>query len=85
MIRCKDESLYTGVTIDVERRYWEHQSGSPKAAKYTKSRGVKCLEKSFTCKNKNEAYKAEYQFKRLSKTKKEEFLKSGKQIDTLFK
>jgi putative endonuclease len=32
MIRCRDGSLYTGISTDVERRLAEHQSG--KGAKY---------------------------------------------------
>jgi len=39
MVRCKDGSLYTGITIDVTRRVSEH-NGTPvgKGAKYTKAR-----------------------------------------------
>ncbi len=36
MLRCGDDSLYTGYTDDVERRLQVHQSG--KGAKYTRSR-----------------------------------------------
>ena len=36
MLRCGDDSLYTGYTNDVERRLQVHQSG--KGAKYTRSR-----------------------------------------------
>ena len=36
MLRCRDGSLYTGYTDDVERRLAVHQSG--KGAKYTRSR-----------------------------------------------
>jgi putative endonuclease len=36
MVRCADESLYTGWTTDVERRVAEHNSGH--AARYTRSR-----------------------------------------------
>lgn len=36
MLRCRDGSLYTGCTDDVERRLAVHQSG--KGAKYTRSR-----------------------------------------------
>jgi putative endonuclease len=38
MIRCGDNSLYTGISNDVPKRFEVHQSGSVKAAKYTKNR-----------------------------------------------
>ena len=37
IIRCTDESLYTGVTTDVERRFREH-AGSKKGARYFNGR-----------------------------------------------
>ena len=36
MLRCRDGSLYTGCTADMERRLAAHQSG--RGAKYTRSR-----------------------------------------------
>ena len=36
LVRCADESLYCGITNDIERRLVAHNSG--KGAKYTKSR-----------------------------------------------
>jgi predicted GIY-YIG superfamily endonuclease len=37
IIRCRDRSLYTGISTDVQRRVGEHISGGRTAAKYTKS------------------------------------------------
>jgi putative endonuclease len=37
MVRCSDDSLYTGVTTNLERRIAEH-NGTGKGAKYTKGR-----------------------------------------------
>ena len=37
MLECSDNSLYTGITVDLERRLEEHSKG--KGAKYTKHRG----------------------------------------------
>ena len=39
IIRCKDNTLYTGYTTDIERRMKEHKSGIN--SKYTKAKG--CL------------------------------------------
>jgi putative endonuclease len=37
ILRCSDESFYTGVTNDMDRRLWEHQQGVDEDA-YTYSR-----------------------------------------------
>lgn len=36
ILRCKDGSLYTGITTDVEKRFEAHRAG--KGAKYTRGR-----------------------------------------------
>lgn len=38
IIRCADGTLYTGISTDVERRFAEHSSGSPRGAKYLRGR-----------------------------------------------
>ena len=39
MVRCSDNSLYTGWTTDLEKRLKTHNTGEgPQAAKYTKTR-----------------------------------------------
>ncbi len=37
LLRCRDGSLYCGITTDPERRLEEHNNG--RGAKYTRSRG----------------------------------------------
>ncbi len=37
MVRCADNTLYTGITTDLERRVGEH-NGNKKGARYTRSR-----------------------------------------------
>jgi putative endonuclease len=39
MIRCRDGSLYTGITTDVDRRFAEHREGGNAGAKYLRGRG----------------------------------------------
>lgn len=39
ILKCKDDSLYTGITTNVERRFNEHKEGT--GGHYTRSRGVK--------------------------------------------
>jgi putative endonuclease len=37
IVRCNDNTLYTGITKDLNRRLLEHNSG-PKGARYTRAR-----------------------------------------------
>ena len=37
ILHCGDDSLYTGITTDVQRRLQQHSSGT--GAKYTRGRG----------------------------------------------
>ncbi len=72
IIRCNDNSLYTGITIDLERRFTEHEAQGKKCAKYLKGKAPLSLV--FTTaagQNKSEASRLEYRIKRLSKLKKE--------------
>lgn len=43
IIRCVDDSLYTGITKDVKRRMEEHYYHKKQGAKYTKSRQAREL------------------------------------------
>jgi putative endonuclease len=68
LLRCKDKSLYTGITNDVEKRIAAHQKGS--GAKYTRSRRpVKLVGKSMRMTRK-EAMRMEIKIKKMPKEKK---------------
>ncbi|MDO8594262.1 MAG: GIY-YIG nuclease family protein [bacterium] len=41
LLQCKDGTIYTGITTDVERRVSEHKEG--KGGHYTRAKGVKRL------------------------------------------
>jgi putative endonuclease len=71
MIRCADNSLYTGITIDVDRRFSEHQAQGKKSAKYLRGKGP--LELVFTTPvgTKSEASRLEVRVKQCSKRVKE--------------
>ncbi len=77
MIRCRDNSLYTGISNDVPKRFEVHQSGSTKAAKYTRNRHPLQLVFSAEIGSRSAASRAEYRLKKLSKIKKE-LLVTGK-------
>lgn len=68
LLRCSDDTLYCGITNDLERRIKQHNEG--KGAKYTRGRGPVALIKSFTCDSKSEALKLEYKIKQLSREDK---------------
>ena len=69
MVRCRDGSLYTGWTTDLERRIKCHNAG--KGAKYTKPRLPVELAYYETFETKEEAMKREAALKKLSKKRKE--------------
>ena len=68
IIKCKDESLYTGWTNDLEARIKAHNEG--KGAKYTKGRGPVELLYTEEFDTKEEAMKREFAIKKLPKVKK---------------
>lgn len=70
MVRCADNSLYSGITTDIKRRIIEHNT-LKSGAKYTKSRRPVTLVYSETSDNKSTASKRESILKRLSKQAKE--------------
>ncbi|MCP3032104.1 GIY-YIG nuclease family protein [Halobacillus sp. A1] len=72
MIRCKDGSLYTGYTNDLNARLQKHADG--KGAKYTRGRGPFTLEYCQTFASKTEAMQQEYQIKQWPRVKKEEWI-----------
>jgi putative endonuclease len=83
VVRCAGGSLYTGVTTDVGRRFAEHASGGPRAAKYLRGRSP--LKLAFWAKigPKSTALSLERRFKGLSRTRKLALI-SGQQSWTDF-
>lgn len=75
ILRCKDNSLYTGWTTNLENRINYHNLG--KGAKYTRSRRPVELVYYECFDNKSEALKREYQIKQLTKQEKELLIKQG--------
>jgi len=73
MLRCSDNSLYTGWCKDLDHRLKTHNSG--KGAKYTRSRLPVKLVFYKEIENKSQALKEEIRIKKFSKKKKEELVK----------
>lgn len=82
MIRCKDSSIYTGMTNNIGNRLNKHISG--KGAKYTRSHQPEKIEAAWRSKDKSLACKLEYYLKQLNKQQKENIIK-GEKITTYLK
>jgi len=74
IIRCIDNSLYTGITTDIERRFKEHKNKLSRGAKYTKNHDVLNIECYYLCGSKVLASKLEYYIKHLKKKEKESLI-----------
>lgn len=69
ILKCKDDSLYTGWTNDLKKRITSHNAG--KGAKYTKARRPVELVYYEEFQTREEAMKREYAIKQLSRKEKE--------------
>ncbi len=76
ILRCSDDTLYTGITTDIERRIDEHNN-SPKGAKYTRNRRPVTLAYHESCKDKSSASKREYAIKQLNRFEKEKLIETS--------
>ena len=83
MLRCMDNSIYTGITTDIKRRMDEHFGKDKKCAKYTKRHTPKKLEFAWQTETRVQASKLEYHIKTLSKEKKEELIENHKLEEVL--
>lgn len=74
IVKCSDDTLYTGWTNDLEKRVKAHNSG--KGAKYTKTRRPVELVYFEVHDTKQQAMKREYAIKQLSREKKLALIRS---------
>lgn len=70
ILRCADNSLYTGVAADIERRMSEHFGQTERCAKYTRSHKAEKIEAVWETENRSLAQKLEYRIKRLTRAEK---------------
>ncbi|HLR74876.1 MAG TPA: GIY-YIG nuclease family protein [Virgibacillus sp.] len=81
MLRCKDDSLYTGYTNDLERRLKMHEQG--KGAKYTRGRGPFRVVYVKGYPTKEIALQNEYKIKQLTRQQKLELIDQTERSDDL--
>jgi len=77
LLRCADDSLYCGITTDVDRRLAEHNAGT--ASKYTRSRLPVSLETHIAVEDKSKALKLEIKVKKQDRARKVSYLDAFKQ------
>lgn len=75
ILRCSDNTLYTGITTDVEKRLETHRSG--KGAKYTRGRTPLTLVYREECGSHSHALRRELEIKRLTRPEKEGLIESA--------
>jgi len=75
ILRCADDTLYTGIARDLKKRIQEHNT-SPKGAKYTKSRRPVTLIYHERYHDRSSASKREYEIKKMSRQSKLEMIGS---------
>lgn len=68
IIRCTDDALYTGITTDVERRFFQHVNG--KGAKYFRGRDPRAVVYMESGHTRSTASKREAEIKKLSRNEK---------------
>lgn len=76
ILRCRDGSLYTGITNDMEGRFARHNSG--KGAKYTRARLPVEIVYQKRMRSSTAARKREIAIKRLSRAEKLELIQKSR-------
>ena len=84
MIRTRLDTLYTGVTTDVERRYTEHLNAGAKGARYLRGKAPLTLVWHEPVMGKQLAMRLEYQIKRLPRGTKDKIIARQVGLKTLF-
>jgi putative endonuclease len=68
ILECYDDSLYTGITNDIEKRMQTHKQG--KGSKYVRAKGYKQILHAISISDKSKAAKMEYKIKQLERNDK---------------
>jgi len=82
MIRCGDDTLYTGIATDVARRFEEHQSGNT-GSKYLRGRAPLELVFQLQVGNRSLASKIEHRIKKLRRPEKEKVVGHPSLVDDM--
>lgn len=77
LLRCRDGSLYTGITTDLGRRLAEHAGAGRRGARYTASHPPAWYEAAWEVPGRPEALRLERWIKALTREKKERLIQGG--------
>ncbi len=77
IVRCADDTLYTGIAKDAARRAEEHNSNDLLGARYTRTRRPVALVYEDVVATRSDALKYEYRIKQMSRKEKEELIMKG--------
>lgn len=77
ILRCADDTLYTGITTDLERRIVEHNNDNKKGAKYTRVRRPVTPVYRESSASRATASRREHQLKKLTRPEKKRLIKLG--------
>jgi len=77
IVRCSDETLYTGITTDVERRMNEHNGDQDGGARYTAQRRPVTFVYHECFSDRSSASKEEHRIKKLTRAGKEKLIQHG--------
>ena len=75
LLRCADDTLYCGITNDIEKRLAAHNAGT--AARYTRARGPVEVVFAEDCADRSVASKREMAIKKLTRAEKLALIRSG--------
>lgn len=75
LIRCADNSIYTGISTDVARRLAEHRSGQGRGARYLRGRGPLLLVRKIRIGDRGDALKVERRVKGMPRARKEDLIR----------
>jgi putative endonuclease len=78
MVRCNDNSLYTGITTNIEKRLRQHNDG-PKGARYTRSRRPVTMVYCEQVVSRSAALSREYQIKNITTCRKQQLIAHNSQ------
>ena len=70
ILKCSDDTLYTGITTDIQRRLREHNGELPGGAKYTSARNPVSVVFQMEYPNRSSASIEESRIKKLTKSEK---------------
>jgi len=76
IVRCADNTLYTGIAKDVARRVEEHNSSNLLGASYTRGRRPVALVYAEVVQTRSAAAKREYEIKQMNRQAKDGLLRT---------